>query len=167
MNLTTEATVHIPYMERAIEIARSNPRHPFGAILVDSKSGAIVSEGINRSEFNPIWHGEIVAIESAGRFAERFSWQNLRLYSTAEPCPMCQSAILWSGIGHVFYGTSIPQLVEMGWRQPDLRASDVIDGWQHTSCDLTGGLLEDRCTALFAAAAINREIEIPSVMSDC
>lgn len=31
-------------------------------------------------------------------------------YTTAEPCPMCQAAILWSGIGTVVLGSSIRSL---------------------------------------------------------
>ena len=37
----------------------------------------------------------------------KFDPSQLVLYTTAEPCPMCQGAISWSGIGTVVSGTSI------------------------------------------------------------
>ena len=110
---------HVECMLKAIEVARANPLQPFGAVIVDSRTNAVVSEGVNRSDAGPIWHAEIVAIESIERGV--CDWSDTRLYTTAEPCAMCQSAILWAGIPDVIYGVSIPQLRALGWRQPEFR----------------------------------------------
>ena len=53
---------HEHYMRRAIELGKQNPRLPFGALIVDRVTGEILAEGWNRTEINPIWHGEIDAI---------------------------------------------------------------------------------------------------------
>jgi tRNA(adenine34) deaminase len=42
------------------------------------------------------------------------SGPGLVLYTTAESCPMCQAAILWSGIGTVVFGSSIRFLQQQG-----------------------------------------------------
>ena len=49
----------------------------------------------------------------------------LEIYTTAEPCSMCMSAIAWSGFGKVVWGTSIPFLVSQGIRQIDVRAATI------------------------------------------
>lgn len=143
---------HETYMRRAIEMARQNPRFPFGAVLVDNDNGQIVAEGVNRSHLNPTWHGEIDVINRYAALPERVSWSRLRLYTTAEPCCMCQSAILWAGIGTVVYGTSIATLQRQGWTQIDIRADEVIRRTPFTRCELVGGVLEAECDPLFEAA---------------
>jgi len=75
------------------------------------------------------------------------------LYTTAEPCPMCQGAVLWSGIGTVVYGTSIRFLQSQGWRQIDILAEEVVRRSPSWECTVIGGVLEQECNALFEAAS--------------
>lgn len=66
---------------------------------------------------------------------------------------MCMSGILWAGISRVVYGSSIPTLHDLGYRQIDLRAQEVIDRARgNLGCELVGGIKEQECDALFAAA---------------
>ena len=102
--------MHEQYMRRAIEIARRNPEAPFGALLVDRQTGEVMAEGLNRWQENPAWHGEIDAINRCAAENPRVSWAGLCLYTTAEPCCMCQGAILWAGIPELVFGTSIRTL---------------------------------------------------------
>ena len=81
----------------------------------------------------------------------------LVLYTTAEPCPMCQGAILWTGIEMVVFGTSICSLQKMGWRQIDILAEEVIRRSPAWRCTITGGVLEQECDALFALAISRRD----------
>jgi tRNA(Arg) A34 adenosine deaminase TadA len=146
--------MHERFMRRAIALAANAPDLPFGAVIVDAGSGAILAEGWNRTGQNPLWHGEIDAMN---RLAESGAAGNgLTLYTTAEPCPMCQSAALWSGIGTVVFGTSIRTLQRQGWRQIDILAEEVVrrsPGW---NCVLIGGVLEPECDALFEQALARR-----------
>jgi tRNA(Arg) A34 adenosine deaminase TadA len=144
--------VHELYMRRAIELARTNPACPFGAVLVDRRSGAIVAEGLNRSDENPTWHGEIDVINRLAANSPEQDWSELELYTTAEPCPMCQSAILWAGIPRVIFGTSIRRLQELGWKQIDIMAEEVVRRTPFLKCQLTGGVLEEECDELFRRA---------------
>jgi len=139
-------------MQRAIDLARTKPRSPFGSIIVNRSARQIVAEGVNLSGQNLLWHGEIVAINDAVDSGIT-DWSELTLYTTAEPCPMCMSAILWSGIGAVVYGVSIPKLMELGWNQIDIRAASIISASHRPETQLVPGVLEASCSNLFQRAA--------------
>lgn len=138
-------------MRLAIAQARRAPQYPFGAVLVNRRDGQVVAEGYNRADLNPTWHGEIDAINRCAARGRPVHWPDLALYTTAEPCPMCQSAILWAGIGSVVYGASIPFLQRTGWRQIDIRASEVAKRAPFVALEVIGGVLEAECEALFLA----------------
>jgi len=138
-------------MRHAIVIARQRPSHPFASVIVDSL-GDVVAEGINRSHENLTWHAEIDAINECSRSQPGEDWSKLTLYTTAEPCPMCMSAILWTGIGAVLFGTSIATLQQFGWKQIDLSAHDVISKSWNPDFPIQGGVLETECNQLFVDA---------------
>ena len=54
------------------------------------------------------------------------AWKDLTLYTNAESCPMCASAIRWAGFKEYVYGTSIGRLIETGWGQIDIESSEVF-----------------------------------------
>ena len=144
---------HEHYMRRAIALTAHVPDRPFAAAIVDRDTGEVVAEGWNKSEENPTWHGEIDAINRLVASANRIDGSRLVLYTTAEPCPMCQGAILWAGIGAVVFGTSIRFLLDVGCRQIDVPADEVVrrsPGWR---CTVVGGVLESECNELFLNAA--------------
>ncbi len=116
---------HERHMRRAIALTTNTLELPFGAVIVHRESGDTVAEGWNRSMINPIWHGEIDALNALFRSGHKIAGGELVLYTTAEPCPMCMSAILWSGIQMVAFGTSIRFLQERGWRQIDVLADQT------------------------------------------
>ena len=142
-------------MKQAILVAAENPRNPFGTILVDAKSGEIVAKGINQAKLNPILHGEMDAINKYA-LNGLGNWKDLVLYTTAEPCCMCQSAILWAGIQRVFYGTSISKLAELGWRQFTIGAHEVGAFASFATCSVTGGILVAETDLLFERAMDER-----------
>ena len=144
---------HKRYMRRAIELAANVPDFPFGALIVDRRTGKIVAEGWNKSSVNPTWHGEIDAINRLAKSQSEFEGSHLVLYTTAEPCPMCQGAVLWSGIETVVYGSSIRFLQSQGWRQIDILAEEVVRRSPSWKCKLVGGVLEEECNKLFEAAS--------------
>jgi tRNA(adenine34) deaminase len=140
---------HEYFMHRAIELALKVPQFPFGAIIVNRATGEIVAEGFNQSALNPTFHGEMVAINRCAELRQPTDWIEFDLYTTAEPCPMCQSAIQWAGIACVYYGTSIPYLKEHHWQQINIRASEVIAQTPFRKTTIVGGILEAECNALF------------------
>ena len=149
---------HEFFMRRAIELAAKVPDLPFGAVIVDGDSGTILSEGWNKTPLNPTWHGEIDAINGLAASGVGVEGKRLLLYTTAQPCPMCQGAILWTGIGTVVFGTSIRSLQRLGWRQIDILAEEVVRRSPAWKCTLIGGVMEKECDALFEWAICNRTI---------
>ncbi|MDA0659367.1 MAG: nucleoside deaminase [Planctomycetota bacterium] len=147
---------HEFYMRRAISLAANVPDLPFGALIVDGDSGTILSEGWNKTSLNPIWHGEIDAINGLAASGGGVEGKNLVLYTTAEPCPMCQGAILWTGIKTVVFGTCIRSLQRLGWRQINILAEEIVRRSPAWNCTLIGGVLEQDCDDLFQRAMLQR-----------
>ena len=140
---------HESFMRRAIELALNVPNLPFGALIVNRDTNEILAEGWNKTDINPTWHGEIDVINQLVLRQESLDASKLVLYTTAEPCPMCQAAILWAGIGMVVFGTSIRFLQQNGWHQIDITSEEVVRRSPHWHCELVGGVLEKDCNALF------------------
>eukprot|EP00756_Hemistasia_phaeocysticola_P055652 Hpha_TRINITY_DN31614_c0_g1::TRINITY_DN31614_c0_g1_i1::g.29153::m.29153 len=120
------------YMRIAIDLARAAVRAgggPYGALIADPTLNKVVALGMNHADHNPIWHGEMAAITNLSSALSSHSVYSvapcLELYTTAEPCPMCMSAIAWSGFGRVVYGTSIPFIEAQGQEQIGIRAIEV------------------------------------------
>jgi len=139
------------HMQSAIRLAGNNPRHPFGAVLVDQK-GVVVAGGWNRSVQNPTWHGEMDAINKCAAAHPKIDWTGLTLYTTAEPCAMCQGAVAWSGIQRVVFGSSIPFLKSLNWWAIDIRAEELSRLAAFRKCSVVGGVLEEDCNKLFHTA---------------
>ncbi len=99
--------------EKGIE---SHHGGPFGAVIV--KDGKVVGKGHNQVLKNndPTCHGEIMAIHKACKNLKTFDLSGCELYTTGEPCPMCYAAILWANIDKVYYGCTIEDNENIGFR---------------------------------------------------
>jgi len=139
------------YMRRAIQLAANNPKYPFAAVLVDEEK-RVVGEGWNRSVHNPTWHGEMDAINKCAAAHPKIDWTRLTLYTTAEPCAMCQGAVAWAGIKRVVFGSSIPFLKSVNVWAIDIRAEELARLAAFRKCTVVGGVLEEECNKLFKAA---------------
>ena len=94
------------YMQAAIDEARIGLEEggvPIGSVLVHE--GRIIGRGHNRrvQQGSAILHGEMDALENAGRLAPDVYKQSV-LYTTLSPCSMCSGAILLYGIPRVVIG---------------------------------------------------------------
>jgi len=119
------------------------PSYPFAAVIVNHTAGPniedaeIITVGKNKmlDWSSVIWHGEMVAIHQAGPILnEKFGrdvsldpeiFQQLSIYTTGEPCPMCAMAIRWAKFGEVIQASTIPELNHAGLTQPNIRVWDV------------------------------------------
>lgn len=144
-------------MLRAIKIAKGNPDAPFGCVIADGETGEILAEGLNDAEESPILHGETAALMDLFGKRPGADTSNLALYTTAEPCPMCSGAILWSGIPNVLYGTSIGTLKRLGLPQIDLPCEEVASRSSFGGFAAMGGVMEGECDALFEETARRME----------
>jgi len=97
---------HDPFMQAAVEEAQQGLAEggiPIGSVLVHR--GTILGRGHNRriQRGSPILHGEMDALENAGRHSARVYRESV-LYTTHSPCAMCSGAILLYGIPTVIVG---------------------------------------------------------------
>lgn len=109
-----------PYMAEAIReavygITRGHGG-PFGSVIV--KDGKIVGRGHNMvlKNTDSTAHGEIAAIRNAERRLKTYDLSGCELYTTGEPCPMCLCACLWANIEKVYYGCTIADNSDIGFR---------------------------------------------------
>ena len=103
-------TNHEEYIRMAIEIAKESKKKgnlPFGCVLVN-KNGEVLLKGKNtiNTDVDCLAHAEINLIRDASKKFDYSYLNNCSIYTSDEPCPMCTSAIYWSGIGKLVYGLS-------------------------------------------------------------
>lgn len=82
---------------------------PFLAAAYDDKGNLIAKMPNTVARENCcLWHAEVNTIKKACEALKTYDLApyNISLYVTAEPCIMCCSAIMWSGIQRVFYGVN-------------------------------------------------------------
>merc|ERR1711871_194768 len=149
------------YMRRAIVLARDAEKSggsPYASVIVDPRKGEIIAEGKNDASINPVLHGEIACINNLSSYAENILHKSvydiapdLEFYTTAEPCPMCAGAIIWSGFSTVYYGTSIPYISSQGLAQIDVRATDIAKAaTSFRNVHIIGSLLSNETDPLYA-----------------
>ncbi|MTI22548.1 nucleoside deaminase [Fulvivirga sp. RKSG066] len=132
------------YIEMAITQAKKG-NTPFGAVLVNT-NGEFVEAYNTAKNDGPTAHAEINAIRKIDQLKFEKA-QDLTLYSTVEPCPMCMTAIIWAGIGTVVYGATIEDAAEFG-NQIDIKAKDIAKkSWYQL--EVKEGVSRNKCTKLF------------------
>jgi tRNA(Arg) A34 adenosine deaminase TadA len=161
------------------EHASPCPFAAFGAVVVNHTQthtdltsastslslGGLICDGVNSAvqEGDPTLHGEMVAIKQCAEVLQGPGFglspreaiaalRDLTLYTTAEPCPMCASAIRWAGFRECVYGTSLKTLVRFGWRQIGVSSAEIFSrsSTLGTRTALLGGVLRLETDPLFA-----------------
>ncbi|MGA3227149.1 MAG: nucleoside deaminase [Acidobacteriaceae bacterium] len=95
-------------LRRAIELARearSDGRHPFGALIVNERGETVVAARNNavRPKGDPTQHAEMLACGQAAQLLSEEELARCTLYTSTEPCAMCAGAIYWIGVGRVVF----------------------------------------------------------------
>lgn len=98
------------YVRIAIKVAKESKKKgnlPFGCILIN-KSGEVILKGENtiNTDNDCLAHAEINLIRKASKIYDYSYLNDCTIYTSDEPCPMCTSAIYWSGIRKLVYGLS-------------------------------------------------------------
>lgn len=104
-------------IEQAKKTMNENIGGPFGAAIINEKGEilAITSNSVLRDN-DPTAHAEINAIRSACKKLQSYDLSGCVLYTTAYPCPMCLSAIIWANIKKVYFGCRPHDAEEIGFR---------------------------------------------------
>src|SRR3989339_651743 len=94
-----EMDMHKYYIGLAIELAlQSGDDIPVAALTV--RDGEIIAMARNQKEAtnDPTAHAEMIVLRDTAKFLDKWRLNDITLYSTLEPCPMCASAILLARI---------------------------------------------------------------------
>ncbi|HEY8010893.1 MAG TPA: nucleoside deaminase [Rudaea sp.] len=118
-----------PFLTAAIEEAERGLAEggiPIGSVLVHD--GKIIGRGHNRrvQKGSPILHGEMDALENAGRYPARV-YRTSTIYTTLSPCSMCSGAIALYGIPRVVIGENVTFMGEEDWLRSKGVALDVVN----------------------------------------
>jgi len=131
------------YMKMALEEARKAGQGgevPVGAVLL--KGDRVLAKDHNRCiELNdPTAHAEILVLRKGGDILRNYRLSETVMYVTAEPCPMCVSAMIHGRIQRLVYGTFEPKF---GAVESKFRLLDG-NGLNH-KVSVDRGILEKEC----------------------
>lgn len=117
-----------PYMKRAVELAANNVREggdPFGAVLV--KDGEVIAEAVNtlHKTFDISGHAELLTIRAAQQEYKTLDLSGFTMYASGIPCPMCLTAMYFSGITDVYYCQSLDDASAVGLDRSEVIYADL------------------------------------------
>lgn len=145
-------------MRLIIKLARLNIEHetggPFGAGIFESKSGRLVSAGVNLVESADcsIAHAEMVAIAVAQRVIGCYDLAGgkdvaYQLVTSTEPCAMCLGAIPWSGVRSVVCGARDEDARSIGFDEGH-KPSDWIKSLESRRINVVRDVLREQAKAV-------------------
>jgi len=134
------------YMKMALEEAQEAGRKgevPVGAILV--KGDWVIARDHNRCiELNdPTAHAEVLVLRKAGEVFRNYRLNDTVMYVTAEPCPMCASAMIHGRISRLVFGAREPKF---GAVESKFKLLDG-NGFNH-KVKVERGILEKECAEI-------------------
>lgn len=132
-------------MKAAIQVADKNET-PFGAAI--TMGDELFATAANQTDIkhDPTAHAEIEVIRKLTDQLQRNDLAGFILYTTCEPCPMCMSAIIWSGIETVVFGCDIPT-ISTYMNQIEIRAEE-IGKKSSTKVEIMSGFMASECEQL-------------------
>jgi tRNA(Arg) A34 adenosine deaminase TadA/transcriptional regulator with XRE-family HTH domain len=138
------------FMVMAIEEAELSLREGncgFGAVIIKDEAIVAKSHDTEKTAADPTAHAELTAIRKAAASLGRHL-DSCQIISTHEPCPMCATAIFWSGIETVVYGYSIREALQQGRSRIDLSCREIFQR-AGKAVTIHEGVLHDRCAVLY------------------
>ena len=137
-------------MSIAIEEAKTSLKEGnsgFGAVII--KDGVLISNAhdTDKTSNDPTAHAEMNAIRLAAK-KNNGDFSGCILVSTHEPCPMCSTAIVWSGIRNIAYGYSIQESLKQGRKRIDLSCKEVFHR-SGASIEILSDIKKEDCALLY------------------
>lgn len=138
------------YMRIAIKEAETSlceGNNGFGAVIV--KDGRIIASSHDKedTEKDPTSHAELNVIRDVSKkLGKKLS--GCMLISTHEPCLMCASAIVWSGITNIAYGYSIKEALTQGRKRMNFSCMEVFNR-AGVEIKIYEGILKTECSVLY------------------
>ena len=75
----------------------------FGAAILQKSNLNTLAIGANNEILNPLFHGEISALNNFFKEKNNILTSDCVFLSTHEPCSLCLSAITWAGFNNFYY----------------------------------------------------------------
>jgi tRNA(adenine34) deaminase len=137
------------YMKMALEEAEKAGQGgeiPVGAVLL--KGDEVLAKDHNRCiELNdPTAHAEILVLRKGGKIIRNYRLNETVMYVTAEPCPMCVSAMVHGRIRRLVYGAPEPKF---GAVESEFKLLNC-NGSNH-KIKVNRGILEKECGEILKA----------------
>src|SRR5436190_8079930 len=138
------------YMKLALDACRRGVeagQSPFGACIVHE--GKVLAASHNKVWLttDPSAHGEVQTIREACKAAGTIFLAGATIYSTTEPCPMCFSAIHWSRITRIYYGTSIADVQALGFNELTI-SNKQMKQLGNSRVEINPGFMREECLGL-------------------
>ena len=127
---------------------------PFGAVVVQEKTGELVSVGINlvTTAGLSIAHAEMVALSLAQLSMGQWNLSHsgpLQLVTSCEPCAMCFGALPWSGIKSLVCGARKEDAEEAGFDEGD-KPDQWVGSLQNRGIEVQRGVLRPQAASVLA-----------------
>jgi len=119
----------------------------FGAVIAQNGELIAKAHDTEKTGGDSTAHAEMIAIRCASAKLGR-DLSGCVLIATHEPCPMCATAIIWSGITEIAYGYSIKDAIEQGRKRIDLSCRELFIRAGKEIC-INADLLHDQCSVLY------------------
>ena len=116
---------YLAHAIRLSEQAAAQGRRPFGALVVRSDGVVVAEAGATATAERRDWtqHAEMAALRQASALLEWNALAECTLYASAEPCPMCASAVYWCNLRRVVFSVSAASIDAL--RRPYERAGGI------------------------------------------
>jgi tRNA(adenine34) deaminase len=136
-------------MRMALEeakLAGESGEVPVGAVLI--KEDRVLGKDHNRCiELNdPTAHAEILVLRKAGEILRNYRLMDTVMYVTAEPCPMCASAMVHGRISRLVFGTHEPKFGAVESRFHLLEGETL-----NHKIEVDRGILEEECAEVLTS----------------
>jgi len=113
---------------------------PIGAVVVYQDEIIARAHNLRETTQNATTHAELLAIQQACAKIGSWRLEDMTLYVTLEPCPMCAGAILQSRLPRVVYGAR-----DMKAGCVDSLYRLLNDARFNHECEVTEGILSEEC----------------------
>ncbi len=104
---------HPEFMQMALDLAYENAASgnggPIAAVIV--KDGKVIAASTNEIHTSRHFfdHAEICAMRKAEDALGKIYLKDCEIYTSAQPCLMCEAAIYWARVDKIYYAASVEQ----------------------------------------------------------
>lgn len=138
----------------SMESVQQKTGGPFGAVVVNEQTGALVSVGINlvTTAGLSIAHAEMVALSLAQLSMGQWNLSHtgpLQLVTSCEPCAMCFGALPWSGIKSLVCGARKEDAEAAGFDEGD-KPENWVGSLQRRGIEVQRGVLRSEAASVLA-----------------